>query len=122
MEPVDRNWVDGGVREQTPLKQAIKSGHTDIIVILCNPITENPINKWKPTWPYPLSYGLRAIDIMEQEMMLDDIRECLAKNERPGYQKINLKVYSPKILLMDTIEFDPNKIRNAIQAGREVVT
>lgn len=113
--------ADGGVREQAPLKQAIKAGCDEIHVILCNPITENPTQSWNIGSPIIVSLSMRALDIMEHEVFLNDIDLCRERNKIDGYQKIDLHVYAPDRLLIDTLEFDPKKIREAIQQGRGAV-
>lgn len=121
MEPVDGCLVDGGVREQAPLKRAIKDGYSKIIVIMCNPVVENPTESFKPSFPKLVSNGLRAIDVMEHEVMLNDIEKCEARNLDGTYKKIELKIYAPSETPMDTLDFDPEKIRKAIAMGRAAV-
>lgn len=119
MEPVGE-WVDGGVREQVPLQKAIDDGCTKIYVILCNPITIDPINQYNikgKTW---LQNMFRAVeDLMEHETLVNDIEACLEKNTDPDYNFIELHIYSPDELLINTLEFNPEKIRAAMKQGRE---
>lgn len=110
MDPVMGHWVDGGVREMTPLQKAIEDGHSDIIVVGTNPLRPNP-DPWKESWPYILDIGLRAVDILEHEVFLNDLKHC----------KRIVKVYTPKKLMIDTLEFDPKKIAAVIDYGYEEV-
>lgn len=121
MDPVEGKWLDGGVREQTPLSQAIKDGADQIIAILCNPWTENPGDVWVPSWPKFVSVGVRALDIMEHEVFRNDIVDCLWCNSQKEFKKIDLQFYAPPRVLMDTLEFDGDKIRAAIEAGERAV-
>lgn len=121
MQPVLGDLVDGGVREQAPLSEAIKDGATDIIAVLCNPVIKDMDDNWMPSWPKTLTNGLRAIDIMEHEVFLNDLKICTSRNSDPRYRKLNIKVYAPTKQLYDTLEFDPVKIRNAIQQGRDTI-
>lgn len=122
MEPVLDYLYDGGIREQAPLKQAIADGHDTIYVLLCNAVLPDPQAQWsKPSWPYMVSRGLRAIDIMEHEVFLGDIEKCLEYNNLPDKRKIELKVIAPEVRIIDTLEFDPKKIRDAIAQGRSSV-
>lgn len=121
MELPDGVLADGGVREQTPLKQAIKAGCDEIHVILCNPMEENPVDHWLASFPKVASTIMRVIDVMEHEVFLNDILLCDKRNSDPNYKQITLKVYAPDILLIDTLEFDPAKIRQAMEQGREAV-
>lgn len=122
MQPVAGRYVDGGVREQTPLKQAIRDGHDKITVILCNPLTESPTDKWKRSWPYFLSAGLRTVDMLTHEVFLNDIEKCLFYNKVPQKKVIDLKYYAPERELYDTLEFEPTKLRAAIEKGRNALS
>lgn len=120
MEPVEKFYLDGGVRENTPLGRAIEDGAEKIIVIVCNPIGENPIGEWEPSWPKIVSYGLRAADIGGHEIFLNDVRRCQEYNNRSDKRFIDLTVFAPDAPPMDTLEFEPEKIRAAIEHGRVV--
>lgn len=120
MEPVCDRFVDGGVREIAPLKQAIIDGAEKIYAILCNPLTENPTNSWEKSWPHMVSYGLRAIDIMEQEVFYEDMKLCRQRNNEEGWKKIDLQVLAPAKFLYETLEFDPKKLAAALKQGYEV--
>lgn len=114
--------ADGGVREQAPLREAIKAGCDTIYLLLCNPISDNPTQRWKnDKFPKIVHTAMRALDVMEHEVFVNDIHECDENNALPGYRKIDLKVYAPDQLLIDTLEFDPEKIRAAMHQGRESV-
>jgi NTE family protein len=108
--------VDGGVREQTPLQEALDRGATDVYVVLCNPLHEDP-DPWKPKakvfkWFEVLE---RCVDdIMCHELFINDLK-ALLKNKPPG---VTFHVYAPDRLWMRTVEFDPAKIRDAIAAGK----
>lgn len=116
-EDVD-GWIDGGVREQTPLKKAIDDGATKIIVILCNPIKKNPDYVKKSNWVKNL---LRSTDLMAHEVFLDDIRTCMYYNEskEEGKRDIMIEVYAPDELPLDSLDFNQNKIQPAIKYGYE---
>lgn len=111
-------WVDGGVREQTPLKQAIKDGATKIIVILCNPIKKDPDLSKKSNWVKNL---LRSTDLMAHEIFLNDIQSCLYynANQDPGKREVQIEVYAPEELVIDSLDFNQKKIQPAIQYGYE---
>lgn len=115
--------IDGGCREQAPLKKAIVDGADRIIVILCNPIRENPEYEWKmPTgWFKWFKIGMRALDVMEHEVFVNDIKRCIAYNEDPERKQIDLKFYAPDRTLLDTLDFEPDKIQAALEQGRMAV-
>lgn len=119
---VVNKFVDGGVREISPLSEAIKDGHTDIIVLLAAPWQKNP-EKWKmpkAVWNKPWTWfnlflgfkiGMRAVDILAHEAFVNDLKVCMAKNHVPGMKKVRLRIYAPKKEVIDTLDFNPQKIR-----------
>jgi NTE family protein len=120
MEPVITQ-VDGGVREVTPLYQAIREGADEITVFLCNPYESDPApDQWKmPSGFFPtLKVGVRALDIMQNEIFVNDIEKCLFYNKIPSKKKIKLNVFCPKPedMVIDTLEFDSKKIRSVLDS------
>lgn len=111
MSPVDGRFVDGGVREHTPMIQAIKDGFRDITVIACNEAaTEEHLKGWKPSWPYNISHGLRANDLLQREVFVNDILV-------PAIPNLKVRMFSPQRRIISTFEFVPEKIRAAIAQG-----
>lgn len=111
-------WVDGGVREQTPLKQAILDGATKIIVIMCNPIKKNPDYDKKGSWIKNL---LRSTDLLAHEVFLNDIQTCLYYNRtrENGKREVQIEVYAPEKLVLGALDFSQDKIGPAIDYGYE---
>ncbi len=111
-------WVDGGVREQAPLKQAIKDGAEKIVVVMCNPLKSNPDAGKVSNWAKNL---LRTTELMSHEIFLNDIQNCLwyNRNPLPGKRAIELEVYAPEKLVIDSLDFNQEKIQPAIQYGYE---
>jgi len=116
MAPIDDEWVDGGVREQTPLKQAILDGTDKMIVILCNPLEYEQSERKVGNW---ISNALRTIDILTHEIFINDIQTCLECNKEKDKKFIELAVYAPSYIMHDTLDFDSEKIANGIQLGYE---
>jgi predicted acylesterase/phospholipase RssA len=122
MEPVN-GFVDGGVREITPLKKAIQDGADNIIVILCDPYAKDPAGE-AAHWQIPTGFlsavkiGYRCIDgIMEHEIFANDLEKCMSMNKKKGKRKVTVTLYAPDEHFMDTLEFDSEKIALAIAAG-----
>lgn len=110
--------VDGGVREQSPLKKAIQDGADKIVVILCNPWRENPDVGEASNWIKNL---LHTTDLMAHEIFLNDVQECAWYNAHlmEGKRKIELEVYAPERLVIDSLDFTQDKIKPAIEYGYE---
>ena len=110
---VDGQWADGGIREHTPVMAPIRDGFDNIYVIACNPYPRGVRKEsWIGGWPKNLKSGLRAIDLLENEVFLSDIEQSHAYS-------VSVKVFSPRPeRILDTFEFDPGLIRKAIVQGR----
>lgn len=113
-------FVDGGVRENCPLKRAIDFGADEITVILCNPLSEK---SWKdPGGMLPVaSYVIRAMDIAMHEMLVNDLDSVKRKNSDPNKRNIKVRIYAPDKEPMDTLDFEPAKIRDAILLGNSAM-
>ncbi len=122
MEPTNGLWFDGGIRENTPLKHAIKKEADEIIVITTNPLGPESAGQYSPKWPKIVSYGMRTVDYpMQAEILKNDLKRCLERNqELQKYRKVDLKIISPERKIdVDTLEFNPQKIREMITMGYE---
>lgn len=128
MSPVD-GYVDGGVRNQVPIRKALADGCTDIYVISCNPWTENPVEPYSPQafWKFWLKFfyvGYRAIDgIMEHEVFYENIQYPIQEAltlKKAGGPDVNFTFYAPEHFLYDTLTFDPTLIANAISLGQTI--
>lgn len=110
--------IDGGVREQTPLKKAIDDGAKRIYAILTNPYpSEVAVTEWDYSMPYLFSVIERATSIMGHEVFVKDIRHCLELNINPAFTKIDLTILSPDTRTMGTFEVDPAKIQFMVEEG-----
>lgn len=143
-------WVDGGVREVTPLGEALKLKPSGVLVIRASP--SRPMSAASPCNGI-MSIGLRAVSIQQSEVSRNDIanttlindmlaaRESLfARMERAGigaaqandllkplddqlagYHFAQIRTIEPEEEFSDTLEFHPEKIGRAMAAGREAV-
>jgi NTE family protein len=143
-------WVDGGVRNVTPLDAALAMNPRGVLVIRASP---KPHIGAVRTFPNLIKIGLRAVDILQSEVSINDTanatlindmisaRESLFKAlEAQGntgaqasailrpldvqlskYRFAPIRIIEPDQVYSDTLEFDPNKIRTAIDAGRAAV-
>jgi len=115
MEPVHSVWIDGGVRETVPLKEAIHNGYNDLYVILCNPWERNPEPKKEiKNW---LGIGARVLDLLTHEIFVNDVQTCLKYNDYGEKIQVDIHLYAPGELVIDTLDFNPEKIRKGIEQG-----
>jgi NTE family protein len=149
-EGTREQWVDGGVRDVTPLAAAMDQNPRGIVVVRASP--KPKLGKVR-TFPNLIKIGLRAVDILQSEVSANDLANATLINDfiaareaqfkalqdqgitgtaasailRPldaqiaRYRFAPLRVIEPEKEYSDTLEFNPAKIREAIQAGRDAV-
>ena len=130
-EPVGpQAWVDGGLRNVTPLGDALGFDPTEIVVILASPRAIEAV----PAPPDLLQVALRALtDITVNEILVSDVREFLRVNRlvlqaaeqgatlrdeagRP-YRHVPITVVEPEGPMGDTLDFSPDLVRQRVAAG-----
>lgn len=117
MEPVEKYFVDGGVRDVAPLKPAVHDRHDTIYIIHTGRLSPVASYQSPRTW---IEHALRVWEIRSHELVVNDIRTCLSRNNHEHYRKIKLIIYAPEVDgLINTIDFKPEKIRRAIAHGRD---
>ncbi|RJF90709.1 patatin-like phospholipase family protein [Sphingomonas cavernae] len=147
----DEQWVDGGVRNVTPLDAAMELNPRAVLVVRASP---TPVPGRPRTFGNLIEIGLRAVDILQSEVSVNDtgnamlINDLIAAREaqvralaREGltgaaaarvlapidlqlsrYRFSPIRIIEPPREVSDTLEFKPAKIRAAIEAGRRAVS
>lgn len=116
-----QEWTDGGVRNVTPIGEAIKLGATEIDVVLCSAV--GAPNPWKtPWWPSGIPYIPRLMDIMSTEIVLGDLKEAGLKNRLAElgepYKKVKIRLIHPKeSLISSSLDFSPKEVRRMREVG-----
>lgn len=145
-----QQWVDGGVRDVTPLGSALELNPSGVIVVRASPLQSPAKNKF---FDGLVPIGLRAVALLQSEVSRNDlantslINDMLAARDQlftaleasgisgPAASKLLLpldrqlskyrfaqvRVIEPEKEFADTLEFDPSKILEAIEAGRAAV-
>jgi len=112
--------VDGGLRENVPLKDIIKRKE-NILVIINSPIkmdiveNKNNLNL--------ISVGTRAIDIMMNEITTNDINSIISIKEdqikNKEKEKINIDIIAPYENVMESsLDFNNNLLNKNFNNGR----
>lgn len=146
----EEQWVDGGVRDVTPLAAAMEHNPRAVLVVRTSP---TPAPGRPRTFGNLIEIGLRAVDILQSEVSQNDtanamlINDLIAAREaqvralaREGvagpaaarilapldlqlsrYRFAPIRIIEPAREVSDTLEFKPAKIRAAIEAGRRAV-
>jgi predicted acylesterase/phospholipase RssA len=108
-------WVDGGVRDATPVLDILNSTDGPVDVILTGPLGK-PVTPSDPkSFSSVINVGSRAAQILADEVFQQDI-ESLSPEQRA-----RVTIYAPEDHLpYDAFNFDPKCIRDSIARGRAV--
>ncbi|MCK4533222.1 patatin-like phospholipase family protein [bacterium] len=134
--------VDGGIRDITPLSTAINLGAEKIVVVLASP-SEIPYNP--KHYKSLIHVGIRTLEILLAEIYENDLkvsrkinatvqlwRKIMNKIEGADelckemgvplnkYREVEIVTIMPQKEVIDTLEFNPVKIREAIVYGKEM--
>jgi predicted acylesterase/phospholipase RssA len=105
--------VDGGLTHNAPIGAAIDAGADRLYCILNSPVL--PRISEVSTIPDIVNTSL---DMMITSMMESDILEARLKNLVTGKKHVEIQVIRPlKALAPNTLEFNPEKIEEAIKIG-----
>jgi NTE family protein len=116
-------WSDGGIKNVTPLGEAIRLGADEIDVIMCTNMFMR--KEWdsqkKRAIPDQVT---RAIDLMSDQIVANDIELCGLKNDLaitdPRFKKVKVRVVMPNgILTKDPLNFDRVDIVRMMAEGYE---
>lgn len=128
-----RAMVDGGIRNVTPLGDALGSTPTELIVINCNRDEPEPLPPPKDI----IAAAKRSLaDITINEIMVNDVREFLRLNDlvrqasdagltlvdenNKPFRYCPITIFRPAIPLGDTLDFSREAIAMRLAHGREV--
>lgn len=156
-------FVDGGVREITPLADAFRAlkklrgdqepvnGSDEIYVVLASPLKIKKVKSSEANNIFEILK--RSVEILVSEIYKDDIKLAEEKNEyieklenlkervyerlgrdeaarlfegfefpfeRKKQASVKITAFEPEKEYMDSLEFNPKKIRKAFEAGRKI--
>ena len=78
----NQQYLDGGVRDVTPLQIALDNGATEIYVIIMTPVEKAPKES---KYSRSLDILQRTTDLFSSEVMLNDVREANRRSETTLY-------------------------------------
>ncbi len=114
-------WTDGGVRNVTPIGEAIRLGADEIDVITCS--SPGKGTPWKsPRWPSGILYVPRFIDIMSTQLVLSDFKQAGLKNRlaelKDPYKHVKIRLVTPSVTLTDnSLDFTPSELTRMREMG-----
>lgn len=118
---------DGGIRDVSPIRQAIDLGADEIDLILC----QSPeLSSWDPSGPDRVwNTGLRVFEIMFREIVETDLDRVALYNaavearhpKGVGKRIVKLRVIRPPTPLPgDAAQFEPDQSADLMAIGREI--
>lgn len=113
-------WMDGGMKELSPIKAAIDAGADEIDAIITSPKNRTKRFIENPTTVDVLK---RAIDVSTDKIMANDIEKVEMHNRlaQAGFSDkkiVKLNILRPDTnLIEDLLDFSPNKIADMMQRG-----
>lgn len=115
-------YVDGCVRNITPVAEAARLGATDIHVFLTS---SDILRHQKDGYNQWMNLVSRSVDINMHEMFLSDIERLLLLNIKRRYmdrtEEIKLHLYHTQdAKLQNLLDFDPEAIRDCIDLGYQL--
>lgn len=121
-EIAKKHWTDGGVRHVTPLGEAIRLGAKEIDIILTS--NSDRSAPWTPGSKKTISYALRAIEVMSDEIIQSDLQVAGLKNDLAElgkkYRQVKFRIQQPdQTLTDDSLEFDPKLVERLEKKGYE---
>lgn len=118
--PVDGRYVDGAIRENTPLTSAVEEAPDRIFVFLNSP--KDRIMPYMEPAKNVKEIAARTLAIMSDELLWGDL--LYHKYDKPEAEHSNLNKVSPQIIYLapikgtiDTLDFNKEKIDGAIKQG-----
>ena len=107
-------FVDGGIRNITPLNDIIDLELDEIDVVLADTLA--PMTQEQDGFTNIIKIGMRSMQITIDEIYRTDIVYC--KEEK--IHNVKITVYSPKKMLShEPFDFTPEKLKKAIKLGYE---
>ena len=113
-------WTDGGVKEISPIKQAIELGATEIDVIITSPHTR--IKRFFDK-PGTVDILKRSLDLSTDKIMANDIEKVemynlLAQAGLSQKKYVKLNIIRPDYnLIEDLLDFSPQKVQQMLEIG-----
>lgn len=123
-EPVElegKRWIDGGVRDITPVQAAIDAGATRIDALVTSPSQSIQVHD-----AHPRSYevAFRAMEVMSDEVLANDLRiasrinQLVALGKDDKHKRVRLNVLRPDNGLVESLfDFSRDTCRGLWNSG-----
>jgi len=116
-------WTDGGLRNVTPLGEAIRLGADEIDVVMCSRPDVPSDWDWSKASAIP-DFLMQSLGIMGDQVMMADLQVCGLKNDiaelNDKYKKVKIRVLRPSVpLAVEAMDFSQEAVQRMIQIGYE---
>lgn len=115
-QPVKGHLVDGGIRENSPLRIAVEHGADRIFLFLNSPKDRMKERKVKAVDSIS-EIAKRTLEIIMDEAFVEDLALTELCDHEASGKKLELIIVQPEKEYLDTLDFDQLKISNAIDHG-----
>jgi NTE family protein len=117
VSPIANRYVDGGIRENTPVKRAIDQGATEIVIF--NPFRRDLGISHMPPILRKAHVAVRTAMIIQHEMMLCDIHHIYQYNTLNHKNPLTVRIAEPPVSYSQGIlDFSRTTITRAIEVGK----
>jgi len=122
--PTGQVLYDGGIRDVSPIRQAIRLGATEVDLVLCQSPNLKP---WEPEPDRVWNTGLRVFDVMFREIVEADLDRVELYNaavearhpKGVGKRIVTMRVVRPaQPLPGDAAKFEPDQSADLMAQGR----
>lgn len=108
-------WVDGGIRHQIPILEALKERPDEIDVIITSPVSMERVEDLESPLVSCPKVALRASEILADQVYINDYF-TVSRVIRLG--KVKIRVFAPKSQPnQNSMDFDGQTIQKAIEMG-----
>lgn len=117
----DEMWVDGGIRHQIPILEALRENPDEIDVIVTQPITNYEAAKTpNSVFRSAISVSLRGAGIFSDQVFFEDCMDVISITKDGHKHDIKVNFFIPSVLpSTDSMNFDGDTIQKVIKMGYE---
>lgn len=108
-------WVDGGIRHQIPILEALRENPSEIDIVLTSPVAEERVNPNDTVLKSCPRVALRASEILADQVYINDY---FTVSRVIKHNKVKVRVFVPKESLnINSMNFDGELIKLSIESG-----
>lgn len=118
----DQLWVDGGIRHQIPILDALKEDPDEIDVIVTQPVTNyEELNTPNSSMRSAIGVSLKGASIFSDQVYFEDCMHVIRLIKDEGKKHtVKVNFYVPSVLPnADSMNFDGETIQRIIKMGYE---